>query len=167
MRWRGESGVTLAELLVVLGLVSLLSGTVIVLVAGAQRNESFLRHQVDVSEDLRVALDRFARDARQGGAVSTADCDRFTFTSYFNDENPRQVDYRYDAGTLTRTVDGGDPETVATGLAAATFTTGIDFTAPLCFAPGAVSTVRLELRVTPRRATQPLVVATTVKLRNG
>ena len=161
-----ERGVTIVELIVVSALVLVLGGAIGMLFFASTRTESHLTAQVNLAEEMRVALEQFSRDARHASAVSVANCTEFTFTSYFRTATPRTVTYRVTAGTVSRTLGSGSAPLI-TGLSSATFRNPA---APAAAANCGMSTpmrsVRLELSGQPRQATTPITLGSTVTMRN-
>ncbi|HVL81711.1 MAG TPA: prepilin-type N-terminal cleavage/methylation domain-containing protein [Actinomycetota bacterium] len=166
-RLRREDGLTLVELIVASALGLVVAGALGLLFLGGTRTESKLTSQVDAVENMRVALDQFARDARQTSAITTATCTEFAFTSYFRTSAPRPVSYRYAGGALTRSVDGAAHSPVIRGLSSATFRNPAAAAgAPNCGMTTTMRSVRLEIASLPRGATQPVTVGATATLRN-
>jgi type II secretory pathway pseudopilin PulG len=173
MKLEREHGLTIVEVIVASALFMVASTTIVGVMLSAQNSEAYVNRQANLVEDVRVAIDRFARDARQGHTVTVASCDSFEFRSHFRTSAERTVEYRFHPpsplpspldGTLTRSIDGGSPEILVHGLTSATFSSpgGTD-----CFASTDVTLVELEVTAHPRDSDEPVVRRASVKLRNA
>jgi hypothetical protein len=149
-----------------MGLMALAAVAVNAIFFGAHRSESFVREEVNAAEDLRVILDRFARDARAGQAVTTGTCNHLVFTTYFNSSTQRTIDYTFSGTTLTRKIGTSAAVPLAINLTSAVFTAP-GSSAPFCFPGGTITSVRLDLSITPKKSTQPVTLGTSVRMRNA
>lgn len=118
-----ERGFTLVELLVALGLLSLISISFFSVMLSGSRGARVAESGVDVSAEARQGLNRMIRDVREAETLQfPIDGNRFTVAIDFNRDgdtaDPGEVEtftYNAGAGTITLTV-GSQTETLVDGV---------------------------------------------------
>jgi prepilin-type N-terminal cleavage/methylation domain-containing protein len=87
-----ESGVTMVELLVAIGIFSVVSASFYAVLFAVQRGSNDARSVAVVSEEARLGFNRMVRDTREGLELTTASPDSFTVNvDYENDDLPPQT----------------------------------------------------------------------------
>jgi prepilin-type N-terminal cleavage/methylation domain-containing protein len=157
----GERGFSLIELVIVMGLLSLVLVATLGTLTSIQRSETYTRGRTAAMDNMRTSLNRISRDLRQATAVNgTPTASRIDVDTYVNG-TPRQVVYDVTGGTITREVDGGGPVVMHQEL---TEDTIFSYTPPDAEQP---DTVKIELKVKPSNLPDTtLTLNSEVELRN-
>jgi hypothetical protein len=130
---------------------------------GVVKSEAYSSDRTASLDNMRVTLNVMTRELRQASNVNevTSTPSRIEFDTY-GTSGPRHVVYQATGTVLTRTIGGGSPVTVLSGLASTSIFTYV--TAPPV--PGA-QWVRINLQVRPKRSPETvLVLDSEVNLRN-
>lgn len=108
-------GFTLAELLVALGVSTIVLGAVLGTTVFLARSSLRLADYSDMEREARAALEWFGRDTREASAITWNAADSVTLVV-----DSRAITYAYAGGTFRRT-DAGGTRTLITGVTAFAF----------------------------------------------
>jgi Tfp pilus assembly protein PilW len=175
-RLRGDHGSTVVELVFASALFLLLLGGVLAMLDSATRAERGQQSRRDALVELREAMTRITKDLRQALVVADAPGSghsRLEITTLISgDEHP--IVYEVVGGEFRRSLDGGGPTALASGIAVTadpTFCYSFDSVGKTCIddggPPSPVTSVRITLARTPDASSGgPITLATDVQLRN-
>jgi len=120
-RLKGENGLSLVEVLIVLLFISLIVGLVSTIYISASRTSDSIINITRSQIDARIALYRMSKDIREARNIIGADIDHISFISNVDaDEDFEQIDYYLESENgyyvLMRTIDGGTERIIISHL---------------------------------------------------
>lgn len=163
-----EAGFSLTELLVVIGLILIVVISALNVLDSGMRAERGQRARADTLEDTRTAMNRLTKELRQALSVSlTSTRSRLEMQTLISGTEHTVV-YDVVGGKLRRTLDGGTPNPLATGVSVIEI---FCYDPPTCTATGpdtsAPSLIRVSVVVQPPVATAKAIeLSNDVNLRN-
>ncbi|MEW6473246.1 MAG: type II secretion system protein [Actinomycetota bacterium] len=122
MRARGDSGITVVELVISVMLVGIVSVVFLPIMATSSRSIHPMQVKSQTIDSLRNSLASISREMRSAACVSepaanAGTSNRLRFTTYANDSGyAYEVTYTAENGQLLRQVTGGDSVLVDSGL---------------------------------------------------
>lgn len=154
-----ERGTTLVELVVAIGLLLVVTGTILGTWSSTQRSEAFVRGRAATLDEMRNAMNGLTKEVRQTYNVRSAAPDRLEVDTYRSGV-PAHIVYTAAGTSLTREVDGGGAQEIQSGLSS---------TAIFEYLPSSTSpeVVTITLAVVPPDEPDAIVTVTSeVRLRN-
>ena len=120
---RTRSGFSLIELLISLGLLTLIISVGLTALTFISQSSTSLTNYSIMSRESRYALEEFARDIRMGYRVNDANINKLDFNIYGKAGTINKVVYTYEPteNKLYRSEDGGNKEEVLNDLTAFQF----------------------------------------------
>lgn len=167
-RLRSEDrGATLVELVVVMGLLLVVMGSILSAYMTGVRTEKAAEVRDVALEELRYSMARLTKDVRQAVSIeASSSTSRLAIQTLINGVQHRVV-FEVVGTELRRTVGTGSPVPIARRVVRSDV---FCYDAPTCAAASpieGIELVRLSLEVKPSQATAPpMVLATDVQLRN-
>jgi type II secretory pathway pseudopilin PulG len=147
------------ELTITLMLLLIVVGSLLTVFESVQRTQVFAQERSQTLDDMRIAIERVTKEARQATSVtSTSDADTLDMETYINGTSTHVV-YATSGDDLTRTV----------GSSTVTILTNLDSTSIFAYTPSAESAqvITITLDVHPaRRPDTVLSLTSEVRLRN-
>lgn len=130
-----DAGFSLVELLVGMGLLSVLGATLLSMALSLQKSTTDATRNADLLHETQLAMERIVRELRQAGTIdevelpsSPTDPTAITFFADFDNDGLRDLDasdpevltYRFQPGTgqVTLTVDDADGSSITTPILA-------------------------------------------------
>lgn len=154
-----ECGTTLAELVVTIALLLVVSGTLLGAWSSMQRSEAFVSGRAATLDEMRITMNGLTKDVRQAYNVTSATADRLEIDTYRLGE-PVHVVYAASGTSLTRDDDHAGPFEIQPGLSS---TTVFEYL-PSSASPEVVT---ITLSVVPPDEPETVVTVTSeVRLRN-
>lgn len=165
-RLRDETGTSLIEVVIALGIFLVLLFAVLLVLDSATRAERGGEARHVALLEVRSAMHRISKDLRQATSIApSSTTDRIEIDTLIAGE-PHGIVFEVAGGEIRRIIDGGNPVPLADDVTTAT---PFCFDPPDCVAtsPGSPSMVRVTLDVEPEVfASGPLTLVTDIKLRN-
>lgn len=126
-----ERGITVVEVVVVMSLLSIVMAVILSTLWQAQRGEAYTRGRTAALDEMRISLNRMTKDLRQVYEINGTPTATYLDVDTYVDGVPAQVVFDMSGGTLRRTVNGGSPSIVQSGLTnGSIFTYTPDATSP-------------------------------------
>lgn len=164
-----DAGFTVVELVIVIGLLLLVLGSVLALLRTGTKTERDQDVKTQALDQVRAASNRITKELRQALSVSpTSTQSELDMVTLVNGSE-RHIVYRLAGQQLQRTLDAGSPVPV---LDRVTISQIFCYDPPACTASGPGATtpqiVRLTLTVSSRvQGGSPVSLTTEVRLRNA
>ena len=176
LRVGDDSGVSVIEVLIGSTLFFVLLAAMLSSLDSATRHERGLQSRDEALLELRGAMTRVAKDVRQAVTIAESpdsDHSRLEFSTLVSGVE-KAIVYEVEGGEFRRSIDGGSPISLATGIAPTVdpaFCYTFDSVAKTCVDGGAVPTsptiIRVTLALSPDAFSGgPITLATDVQLRN-
>lgn len=167
IRFSDERGTTLIELVITAAIFIVLLGAALQMLDTGTRSERAQQSRHDALVELRTAVSRVTKDARQALEIAPASTRTRLEMITLVGGAQHQVTYELVGGEVRRSIDGGAPATIATNVTVAQ---------PFCYdppdcvaaAPAQPTMIRVTLALTPDVLSGgPITLATDIQLRNS
>ena len=160
-RISAEGGFTILELSVTTMLLLVVIGSLMSVFLSIQRTQVFTQERSQTLDDMRIAIDRLTKEARQATTINSGSTASTLDMQTFVNGISKRVIYQVDSSStkLLRTV----------GANSATILTNLDSPAIFTYAPGVIGAqvITVSLSVHPaRRPNTILQLKSEVRLRN-
>jgi type II secretory pathway pseudopilin PulG len=173
-RFSGDSGFSIVELIIALGLFLLLMMALFRSLDSGTRAESVSSSRADALTDVRAAMTRITRDVRQTSSVDVASTGSVLKIQSLIDGAPHHIDYTVVSGatsaTLQRRVDDGTPMTLVDRIPLSAASSTFCYDPPTCSGsgpPANPTSIRISITLTPvSLGTGQVTLATDIQLRN-